>query len=68
MNLVDKFGFTDGEVQALLEMYNSSESIDAVRDWYNGYYFGDETIYNPWSILKYLKSQREGLKALLGKY
>ena len=59
----DKFGFTDGEVQALLEMYNSSENIDAVRDWYNGYYFGDETIYNPWSILKYLKSQREGLKA-----
>ena len=59
----DKFGFTDGEVQVLLEMYNSSESIDAVRDWYNGYYFGDETIYNPWSILKYLKSQREGLKA-----
>ena len=59
----DKFGFTDEEVQDLLEMYDSNESIDAVRDWYNGYYFGDETIYNPWSILKYLKSQREGLKA-----
>ncbi|SDC07935.1 MULTISPECIES: AAA family ATPase [unclassified Candidatus Frackibacter] len=52
----EEFGFIEKEVKDLLAYYNQEESIDEIRDWYNGYIFGDETvIYNPWSILNYLK-------------
>jgi len=52
----EEFGFIEKEVKDLLAYYNQEESIDKIRDWYNGYIFGDETvIYNPWSILNYLK-------------
>ena len=59
----DKFGFTEKEVENLAQIYSAKEGIDAMKTWYNGYYFGDEVIYNPWSILNYLANQREGLKA-----
>ena len=59
----DKFGFTEKEVENLARIYNAKEGIEDIKSWYNGYYFGDEVIYNPWSILNYLANQREGLKA-----
>lgn len=54
-NLSDKFGFTDSEIEKLVSDYN-------IKEWYNGYYFGETTIYNPWSILNYLSSPKAGLK------
>ncbi len=48
------FGFTEPEVAALLERAGRREQLDAVRAWYNGYVFGGEVIYNPWSILNYV--------------
>jgi hypothetical protein len=58
-SIIDKpyntaFGFTDEEVAAIIE----PERLDEVRSWYNGYLFGGRVIYNPWSILHYI---REGL-------
>ncbi len=50
------FGFTEGEVAALLERAGRADSLEGVRAWYNGYLFGGEVIYNPWSILCYLDS------------
>lgn len=51
----DAFGFTETEVRSLLENYGLSQKLDEVRDWYDGYNFGDSNeIYNPWSILNYI--------------
>lgn len=48
------FGFTEGEVKKLCEDYGMPEKFDIMREWYNGYIFGRENIYNPWSIIKYM--------------
>ncbi|OPJ57623.1 AAA family ATPase [Clostridium chromiireducens] len=61
-NLSDKFGFTDSEIEQLVSDYNIKEELNNIKDWYNGYYFGETTIYNPWSILNYLSSPKAGLK------
>jgi hypothetical protein len=58
----DKFGFTDSEIEKLVFDYNMKEQLNNLKDWYNGYYFGETTIYNPWSILNYLSSPKAGLK------
>ncbi|HCT91447.1 MAG TPA: AAA family ATPase [Lachnospiraceae bacterium] len=52
----DSFGFTDGEVEAMLKYYGRSEKLEEIRTWYDGYCFGDREIYNPWSILNYVKN------------
>jgi hypothetical protein len=61
-NLCDKFGFTDSEIEALVSAYDIEEELQNIKGWYNGYYFGNTTIYNPWSILNYLSSPKAGLK------
>lgn len=48
------FGFTEPEVTALAALAGRSHHLDAIRRWYNGYRFGDDVIYNPWSVLRYL--------------
>jgi len=47
------FGFTQQEVDDLLQYYQLEGHIEMVKQWYNGYYFGNEEIYNPWSILNF---------------
>ncbi len=49
------FGFTTKEVEQLLSDYQLSQSMNEVREWYDGYRFGDLEIYNPWSSLSYVK-------------
>lgn len=51
------FGFSEDEVQALLEKAGRSEHLERVRRWYDGYVFGGRVIYNPWSVLNFLDSQ-----------
>lgn len=50
------FGFTELEVKKLLKDYNLSEKMDEVKEWYDGYQFGNKEIYNPWSTLMYVKN------------
>ncbi|MGL5084461.1 MAG: AAA family ATPase, partial [Clostridium sp.] len=50
----DKFGFTEEETTNLLKYYSLHEKIDDFKNWYNGYIFGETTIYNPWSVLCYI--------------
>lgn len=47
----DKFGFTEQELAQLLDIYQLTEKSDEMRKWYNGYRVGQNTVYNPWSIL-----------------
>ena len=51
------FGFTEPEVKSLLESYGVADRYDEVAAWYNGYLFGGEVIYNPWSVLNYVNSK-----------
>lgn len=51
----EEFGFTEGDVVSLLGYYGHPEKLDEVKDWYDGYRFGDAEIYNPWSILNYIQ-------------
>ena len=52
----ESFGFTESEVKKLLKAYNLSEKMDEVKEWYDGYQFGNKEIYNPWSTLMYVKN------------
>ena len=49
------FGFTEKEVEKTVKEYGLADEIAKVKKWYDGYKFGNSEIYNPWSILKYLK-------------
>ncbi len=56
------FGFNEAEVDGLLKAYGREGEAEEIRRWYNGYRFGDSTVYNPWSILHVLAKPREPLK------
>lgn len=47
----EHFGFMDNEVQDLLEYYGLSESYDMVKEWYDGYLFGNADVYCPWDVI-----------------
>ena len=49
----DSFGFTKDEVTELLDYYGLDDFHDTVRDWYDGYQFGDTSVYCPWDVIKY---------------
>lgn len=51
------FGFTQDETDLLLDSYGLSHQRQAVKEWYDGYLFGNTTIYNPWSLLMFAKSE-----------
>lgn len=55
----DCFGFTEKEVSAALREYGMQEKLPLVKKWYDGFTFGSrKDIYNPWSILNYLKTEK----------
>lgn len=54
------FGFTNGEVDQLLEECNLTSCKDTLKEWYDGYLFGGKEIYNPWSTLNYLMKCMSG--------
>lgn len=55
----DSFGFTQSEVEEALNEYGLSSEKETVSDWYDGFTFGRKSnIYNPWSIINYLKSKK----------
>ncbi|HLP48080.1 MAG TPA: AAA family ATPase, partial [Candidatus Kapabacteria bacterium] len=53
----DKFGFTEKEIEKMLKDFNLFHMYGLAQQWYNGYTFGKETIYNPWSIINFLSSK-----------
>ena len=50
----DSYGLTEEEVEKSLKYYGIEQEISNVKDWYDGYRFGDSEVYNPWSILNFL--------------
>jgi len=53
----DKFGFTQKEVDQLLVGYDLVDKKDEIKNWYDGYMFGETNIYNPWSLLNCIKNK-----------
>ena len=51
----DCFGFTQEEIDDLLDYYDLINKRDEIKDWYDGYLFDKTEIYNPWSVLNYIK-------------
>ena len=58
----DKFGFIDSEVIEILKYYGLEDKIEKIREWYNGYKFGNDIIYNPYSIISYIQNSENELK------
>ena len=53
------FGFTDEEVKQMLECYGFTDQYYAVKEWYDGYLFGDLGIYCPWDVINYCGDLRD---------
>ena len=52
------FGLLENEVKNILIEYKSEDKLEDIKSWYNGYKFGNMEVYNPWSILKYVKYKK----------
>ena len=52
------FGIMEDEVENALKDFNLEYELEDVQKWYNGYLFGDTKVYNPWSIINFLKKGR----------
>ena len=48
------FGLLESEVIKMLNYFEMKYKIEEVKEWYNGYIFGDKRVYNPWSIINYV--------------
>jgi hypothetical protein len=57
------FGFTEEEVRRLAADLGAADQLAELSRWYNGYLFGGQLIYNPWSVLSYLGNQDDGFRA-----
>ena len=54
----EHFGFTDSEVKKLLDDYDLSLHLAEIKEWYNGYHFGNADIYCPWDVINYIDELR----------
>ena len=60
--MCDKFGLTEEEVEQLCIDFNVKDEIKTIKKWYNGYFFGNQVVYNPWSVLSYIDSMEDGFR------
>ena len=51
------FGLLESEVVEMLDYFDMKYKIEEVREWYNGYIFGESEVYNPWSIVNYIREK-----------
>lgn len=50
------YGFTEQEIKQMLEYYNLQDNFETIKTWYDGYLYGNQEIYNPWSVINYVKA------------
>ena len=50
----EHFGFTESEVLEIMDDYNAKSRFPTMKEWYDGYLFGNTEVYNPWSVIKFL--------------
>lgn len=59
----EQFGFTENEVKKLLNAYHLESHLPEVKEWYDGYHFGDADIYCPWDVINHVELLCEDSKA-----
>lgn len=64
----EEFGFTDDEVRRLLADYGLSDRFPEVKEWYDGYKFGNADIYCPWDVMNYVDDLQDTPKLLPKSY
>lgn len=62
------FGFTDQEVCDLLTYYECTDKYGSIKEWYDGYRFGNVEVYCPWDVVSYLRSIRTNKEAIPQNY
>lgn len=55
----EQFGFTEAEVKTLLEAYHLENHMSEIKEWYDGYRFGDADVYCPWDVMNHVDKLRE---------
>ena len=67
-HLNEYFGFTQTDVDRLLKDTNCQEHADDIKNWYDGYHFGDLDVYCPWDVMNYLRDLQRNPKAKPASY
>lgn len=62
------FGFTDQEVRDLSAYYECTDKYQNIKEWYDGYRFGNVDVYCPWDVVSYLRSLRANKEAVPQNY
>lgn len=52
----EHFGFVEEEVRQMLQFYGREDKMSVMKEWYDGYRFGNAEVYNPWSVINYTKA------------
>ena len=53
------FGFSENEVEAILRAADRTDKADVIKEWYDGYLFGDSHVYCPWDVINYLSALKK---------
>lgn len=64
----EHFGFTQKEVNEILDYYGITEKSKLLKEWYDGYVFGKTEVYNPWSVINFVSALRTDSEALPVEY
>ncbi len=54
-NYDEYFGFTEKDVKKICKDYKLEHKYELIKEWYNGYIFGNTNVYNPWSMIRFIK-------------
>lgn len=64
----EHFGFTDDEVIKICNDYNMVQKYEIIKEWFNGYTFGETNVYNPWSVMQYVDDLKTSINRLPSSY
>lgn len=64
----EHFGFTESEVLQMMRYYGVESRFSTMKEWYDGYTFGDTEVYNPWSVINYMSDLNAKLAAFPRPY
>ena len=64
----EHFGFTDDEVVKICKDYNITQKYETIKQWFNGYIFGETNVYNPWSVMQYVDDLKANINRLPKSY
>lgn len=67
-NYDEYFGFTGQEVRQICKDYKLEHKYDLIKEWYDGYIFGNTNVYNPWSVVRFIKDLKADENGLPSSY